>query len=591
MITRAEVEQEDERLFPAPSALPFTLLAFLALGCASGAGGRGTVDAADFPTEQEVERIENAPPPETVFHADLRQVHEWVLEAVVPKRIEARRWVERTAWGEFLGGVTDATGGRVVPTEAMHCVANEFARFAVEQDGRPDSSVHRFIVAGCNASVANVSFRSLRGGVGSSIDDEDLFERWRGGILSLVRSAIEPGQRSVVGIGFARRGDRAAVYVASGRPLVELQPVETRLDRNQPFELRGRVLGPAGSITAAINRGRYDVAACDSVGDPRPPAFHFVCQPDPTDESALVSLWFTPPNRVLAKRALDALVWPGGDDPRVYRRFDYTSARPIADVALFTSAFLDELNGVRARAGLRPVTLDAAQSATATRVAPHFFAAMTGTGSERVADQAILGLLAGWDVEGDIRSGSFAFGAVPETDDLAVLLSATLEDPLARTTLLDPETDRLAVGPIVGDAGGVSMLAAVVTSYSLFGKKTKREEADTLFTRLTEERHKRQLPPPYRLVEVWMDAVHSADEIGHGETPEYALDDLLQTSVAALSRAVSGWYGETSELDELEFPEEMLSAPRLGTAIGVSHRRDPHQAWGRYVVLIVSVVH
>ncbi len=576
---------------PAPSALPIALLALLALGCASGSGGRGTVDESDFPTEQEVERIENAPPPETLFHTDLRQVHEWVLEAAVPKRIEASRWVERSAWGKLLGGVTDATGGQVRPTKAMHCVASEFARFAVEQGGRPDSSVHRFIVAGCNASVANVSFRSLRGEIGSSEDDEELFERWRGETLSLVRSAIESDRRSVVGIGFARRGDRAAVYVASGRPLVELQPVETRLDRDQPFELRGRILDPASSITAAINRGRYDVATCESVGDPRPPAFHFVCEPDPADESALVSVWFTPPNRVLGKRALDALVWPGGGDQRVYRRFEYTNAHPIADTALFASAFLDELNGVRARAGLHPVTLETAQSATATRVAPHFFAAMTSSENERVADQVMLGLLAGWDVEGDIRSGRVAFGAVPETDDLAELLAAILEDPLARTTLLDPDTDRLAVGPIMGNAGDIRVLAAVVTGYSLFGKETKRQDADALLARLTEERHKRQLPPPYRLVEVWMDAMDSADEVGHGETPEYVLDDLLQTSVAALSREVSGWYGETSELDEFGFPEELLSAPRLGTAIGVSHRKDPHEAWGRYVVLIVSVVH
>ncbi|MFQ5417861.1 MAG: hypothetical protein ACE5FL_12545 [Myxococcota bacterium] len=576
---------------PAPPVLAIVPLALGALSCASASGGGEAVSGGVFPSQREVERIENAPPPEAVFDADLRQVDEWILEAAVPKRIDARRWVERTPWGSFLGDVTTPTGGRVVPTKAMHCVASEIARFALERGGRPDLSVRRFIIAACNASVANVSFRSLQGEVGSSERDEEIFERWRDDSLSLVQDKIDSRQRSVVGIGFVRRGKRAAVYVASGRPLAEIERVETRLARNEPFELRGRVLVPAISITAAINRGRYDVAPCEPVGHPTPPAFQFVCEPDPADESAWVSLSFTPPNRVLGKRALNALVWPNGGQTRAFRRFEYSSPRPIADAALFAPAFLDELNQVRARAGLHPVALDAAQSATATRVAPHFFAAITGATNERTADEAVLGLLAGWDVEGDIRSGSFTFGAVPETDDLAMLLAATLEEPLARFTLLDPQTDRLAVGPILGEAGDTPVLAAVVTGYSLFDEGTKNADAEALFTRLTAARHERELPPPYRLVKVWLDAMHSADEVRYGETPKHALDDLLQTSVTTLSREVLGWYRETSELGAFEFPEEMLSAPRLGTAIGVSHRKEPGEAWGRYVVLIVSVAH
>ena len=163
MNPQAEIEHEEKRPHLAPCALPITLLAILAFGCASGSGGRESVDEGDFPTEREIERIENAPLPETVFHTDLRQVREWRLEAAVPKRIEARRWVGRNDWGKLLGGALETTGGQAVSTQAMHCVASELARFAVARGGRPDASVHRFIVAACNASVANVSFRSLQG--------------------------------------------------------------------------------------------------------------------------------------------------------------------------------------------------------------------------------------------------------------------------------------------------------------------------------------------------------------------------------------------------------------------------------------------
>ena len=304
--------------------------------------------------------------------------------------------------------------------------------------------------------------------------------------------------------------------------------------------------------------------------------------------AAWVSLSFNPPNRVLGRRALNPLVYPRGTQARVYRPVAYTRPRPIADVARFASAFLEELNGVRAQADLAPLTLEPAQSATASRVAPHFFAAVSGSGDERVADEVALGLLAGWEVEGDIRTAGFAFGAVPETDDLSVLLGTTLEEPMSRGALLDPEVERLAIGSIVGDAGGVPMLAALVTTYALFDPATKHDDAEALFARLAEERHGLELPAPMRLVRLWGDAMHSADQVGHGQPPRYALDDLLQASSSALRREVRGWYGETSALEEFEFPPELVSSSRLETAIGVSHAKDPDAAWGRYIVLIVS---
>jgi hypothetical protein len=214
-----------------------------------------------------------------------------------------------------------------------------------------------------------------------------------------------------------------------------------------------------------------------------------------------------------------------------------------------------------------------------------------GEQDERVADQVALGLLAGWDVEGDIRSGSFASAAVPETDDLAMLLGSTLEDPVGRFAMLDPASDRLAVGPIRESSEGVPVLGALITSYELFADGTERADADALFARLTQERRNRELPAPYRLVDVWNDAVESAQGVRHGQKPQHALDALLESSVDALSREVMGWYGESSELADFEFPDAVLKAPRVGVAIGVSRYKAADEAWARYVVLLVSVAH
>lgn len=65
------------------------------------------------------------------------------------------------------------------------------------------------------------------------------------------------------------------------------------------------------------------------------------------------------------------------------------------------------------------------------------------------------------------------------------------------------------------------------------------------------------------------------------------MNGLLQRSVAALHRPVSGWVTEVTDIDSLALPEEYLKRPSLGVAVSVSHRREKGDAWGRYVVMLV----
>ena len=45
---------------------------------------------------------------------------------------------------------------------------------------------------------------------------------------------------------------------------------------------------------------------------------------------------------------------------------------------------------------------------------------------------------------------------------------------------------------------------------------------------------------------------------------------------------------EVSELDDIEFPEAYLTRPTLVVAVGVSHRVVEGEAWGRYVVMLLT---
>ncbi|MFP8879944.1 MAG: hypothetical protein VCE43_11025, partial [Myxococcota bacterium] len=75
------------------------------------------------------------------------------------------------------------------------------------------------------------------------------------------------------------------------------------------------------------------------------------------------------------------------------------------------------------------------------------------------ADLIALGVLAGWDVSGVIKTGELAFGAVAETSDLSALLSAVLDEPLSRGALLAPGSSKIAVGDLLTESGGVPILA------------------------------------------------------------------------------------------------------------------------------------
>ena len=161
--------------------LQVALATGLALGCATGTDGRGsgTVYGENFPSEQELARFENAPLPDEIFSVDLRDAREWAIEGSVPNYISAQPWIDHSVWGELLLSETDASDGRLIPTEAMNCIAREFARFALaHDDGQPDASLQRFIVGACNAPVPTVAFGSVRGAGGAALEQERLAEAW-----------------------------------------------------------------------------------------------------------------------------------------------------------------------------------------------------------------------------------------------------------------------------------------------------------------------------------------------------------------------------------------------------------------------------
>jgi len=336
-----------------------------------------------------------------------------------------------------------------------------------------------------------------------------------------------------------------------------------------------------------VNRGRYGVAACEPGEETQPPRFHFVCELDRKDTMSPISVSLTPPERLLSRAGISVLAWPGKKTVDVYRAPAYTAARPVRDPGEIPAEFVNLLNQVRGKAGLRPVELDAVQSKAAAGLAPYFFAALMNQQPEFAADLVVLGMLAGWGVEGIVESGHFSAAWVSRSNDLGRLLSTALEYPVSREALLAEEIDRVAVGSLIETVSGHETLAAVFGTYSLFSQETHEDTAKRVYEKLERERKEHGLGPAERLDELAGLCQRAASSVTGGESPEDVMNMLLMKGVDVLRAPVSGWVAEVRDLESLDFPQEYLTSPSVRVAVAVSQTRREGEPWGRYVVMLV----
>jgi len=539
-----------------------------------------------FPSPEELERLGEPPPAEAVRAMDVRTVDSFRLEGPFPDQVGALPYSDPSPWGGLLDAAARRRAGLVLPTDDMHCAARELGRFYLAHRGQPAESLRRFITARCRATVARVSVAWVSGDVPAQADEARIFELWKDGVAENLETHLGGGPRTA-GIWFGREGDHAIALVASGLREVHVEPFSPRVDASGRVELQGEALGPVESVGALVNRGRFQVAACESIGEPKPPRFHFSCEIAPSDEAALVAVGLRRPGRLLTSSGLDVLVTRGDAKVADYRRPSYGEPRPVAAAGEVPGVVTELLNRVREEAGLGPVSLDPAQSEAATRLAPYFFAAAHGNAAGLDPDLLVLGMLAGWSVDGLVEEGHFTAGAINGSTDLAALLGVALEYPVSRAALLDAEIDRIAVGPVLDAAPEDPWVAAMFGTYALFASGSHDEMAGRVYERLEAERAERGLEPPERLADVASLCHEAASAVQQGVEPADALNGLLRASAQALGRPVAGWIAEAGEIEELEFPEEYLADPNLAVAVAVTHRRPEGEPWGRYVVLVV----
>lgn len=551
-----------------------SLLALAATACG------GATPQGSFPTRDALSELAASGRPQQVFAQGSVDVDSFELVGPLPDAVDGSTTDAQGPWQKLLAGVVASRPGLVVASRAMECAARQTAAFVAAKNALPAQPLVRFIAARCGVPTGALAIAYRSGEAGDSTTDDALFQQWSPEVNKDLGDALGPGQRAA-GIGFARAGKRAAVAVVTASRQVHLERVPLVPEEGKVV-LEGELLGAGQSIRAMVTRGRFGFETCIRDIERALPRFRVECAVSQDDPSARVELASFEAGRELGDTVIDLRVHPAGELPGAYARAAAEGAEAAAGQV--DAALLARINEVRKEAGLGEVRLADAQSRTAARLAPHYFAALNGHVAVKLADVVALGLLAGWDIVGAVREGHFTSMWLG-TRAPASLVNAVLDSPFGRETLLDPSASMLAVGAVSDDAA----LGAILSTYSLF-EPVKSDVAPAVVDRLSKLRGKIKRPAPQAVPELGAVIADTVARVEAGLSTNDGLERVLGKSAEAVRGSrVHAWVVTTSSVDKLEYPSDLLSKASLRLAVGVARYKPEGSPWTRLAVFFVTV--
>lgn len=553
----------------------------LTIGCATASGG-GTV-SGHFPSAMEVEQIEQRPAPPKIFKGEGIEIERWELAGPLPARVEMVPHRDEGPWQPLLAERAAARPGRVLLSERLHCVARETGRFYLGAGALPDLALDRFIRARCGAVTGPGSSAWLSADVPEESTDAQIAEHFTPRLKELLGQILGAGSQEA-GIWFGRKGPKALVMMSWATSLAKLDPLSFQSGADGRIRLSGESLLPASTLNALVTRGSHGFSECTVDTRVPLPRFAIECSVTPDDPVATIEVIAFPPGRILGSDIVTMTLWPSSEPSNLFLGPRGASAPP-ASIPIADS-LLGVLNQIRDSAGLALLSLAPAQSATATRVAPYYFAAQSGFEPDTVADTIALGLIAGWKVDGLVQRGRFTAGFIADGTHPAQLIREALMLPSARRTLLDPEARKIAIGPLVSG----KTLAAVISTYALFEEGDHSADEEMLLQRVGAERIREHRAAPTKVVQLCNYAREAAGRVRTGlDTPRRAMDRVLESVGGSVNRLSRAWVIESESLATVRFPDEILGAQSASLGIAVTHWKPLGSPWGHYVILLVMV--
>jgi hypothetical protein len=558
-------------------------------GCASAGLGRGVPD--DFPTAEALRKIAARPAPAAVRAAVRADATSWTLQGPFPDRFGDAPIARRGQLDDLL---IEALGAERT-SENARCAARELGHARASLGKWPDERLEGFILGRCGVSVARVSFQSLSWDrVPDSMTDDAIWAEARGELKRMFSSLAQGsrGEDSLVGVVFLR--DRAQgtaeVFGIAARRTARLAPVSQLVAAEATaFVLEGSLTSErAETAYAYVGQGLLGAIECTRDESRVLPAFRFTCPLAPGDVHARIDVTARDKGRVLGNTAAQILVVRDLEASAAYRKVIYAETHAeLGEADALGARILDEINRVRASADAPPLRNTAAQSATATRVAPHYFGNLFAEDFDtELGDVLALGLMAGWDVdEITIHDAGFVT-LLDSSGGLDDLLGSALDLPSTRSMLLGKDATAAAIAPY-RVADGVT--GVVVVTYVPLAAVDHEAAAKQVFAKLDRTRRERGLDP---LGEIPTEAIMlaAAQRMQAGEDVDAVAQQALKQSVDAMQRPFTLWTMEVYDVEHMAFPDDLLSPRKTYIAVSVATRKRPRSAWGSTVVLVLGFV-
>ena len=573
---------------PRPEALRFAAIGLaLALACQSGPSAKAPAGErkSQFPSEAELSKLPPGPTPEKLSLPAVDEIDTWTLAGPFPERVEVAPYEPATDFERVLADGVAQRPGLAIASEAMHCTAHELGRFLLARQKPPPATLLEFMAERCGAVGSELRPSWFHGDVPSGTSDAALLAHWRPEIESLVQSSLAGGS-VVAGLWYGREGNHAVVSIVATRRRVLVTPFSPIVAEDR-IAVSGEILVNSLALVAHVNQGALGYADCEIDPNVQLPRFRVSCPIAPGDPLALLDIGVREPGRILAIAAMSVLARREDEPALTWRRRSLGAPQPVKTPDEFAQALSAAVGRVRSGAELRPLGLSLKQSEQANELAPHIVAATLGVGSPALADIALLGLIAGWEVGGAIKDASLATAVLAGGLDANRWLETTLAHPSGRVALLDPNARVLAVGALVSEEPPIA--GAVAVTYQLFGEENFPADAESVFDRIARLRAARGRSAPVQLSAARPAVEASAGSLptGHLE-PRAALDAALAQATAAAGRPLHGWVLEASRLDDLRLPDEIVDLESVQLAVAVGYYQEANDPWGHYVALIVA---
>lgn len=555
-------------------------------------------------------------PAASATDAEMLALEEWPLVGPFPAEIGS---TPLTAVEGLNGDLTRAiaTASSLQPTEQLDCVARQHAEFFREHQKSVGPRLRAFVDLRCGMADPKVGLWRLT--YTTTASPEEVWASNKDDVLKWANEQLQKESGKEFGIRAISTSDKVMFVLVQTPRSVDIAN-RTMVQPDGKVRVTGRVRSEKiEAIAASVTKGDWGFSNCTHDESVSLPDFAVECEISPEDAQVRLVISEKERGRLLGKvyaemmvstrelpdryqspairRAIASLPAVVEDNPPVAPvapEITEAAPEPLApqqpsprpsplletssDEDKFVAEVTRVVNHVRQQANLPPLTLSAKQSAFNQRILPLFWSQ-----SVEEQNQAVLAVLAGWDVQGFVVDGNLNTTHTPSWDP-STYVDSLLETPGGRQLLLDPNLGGLALGAAMDQDGRGRMVA--VSSYAFMPDQEYQARVKAALHNLNEGRKKRGRPEFKESVKLRGIARDLAAKIARNEIdPDEAGEELAEQYSAKYKKGCQYMVMYRRSLED--FPVEQFDSARGRAAVMVAPYRPEGFPWGYYAVVVV----